>query len=107
MTVYNRAVGVGRVRVFYFALLIVCVERLCVALLAHHSVSLHAALLSVTQPPADGFNFMTTNLLHLSVFQRNIPCCESYRKMSVVSQPMSNEVAITIEITGSKCHHER
>lgn len=61
--------GARRVRVFCFALLIVYLELLCVTLLAHPSLSLHAAPLSVIQPPVDRFDFMTTNLLLLSVFQ--------------------------------------
>lgn len=60
-----RTVGSGHVRLFYFVLLIVCFEQLCVALLAHPSLSLHAALLPVFQPPVDKFDFMTTNLLLL------------------------------------------
>lgn len=50
---------------FILLLLIVCFEQLCVALLAHPSLSLHAALLPVIQPPDDRFDFMTTNLLLL------------------------------------------
>lgn len=58
-----RTVGSGHVRLFYFALLIVCFEQHRVALLAHPSLSLHAALLPVIQLPVDRFDFMTANLL--------------------------------------------
>lgn len=53
MVCTSAGLGSRHVRVFYFALLIVCVVLLCVLLLAHPSLSLLAEPLSVIQPPVD------------------------------------------------------